>query len=174
MPHLILPVAWTKQNRKPCLYLHHPTAPSAAWAHPSGSNPKTPSCLPHGSCLFGVHSSRRRGTRRSFCDHMLACETQFISYKNKQKYVSCGFNRLADRSILNFASSVNRSRGLHYFPSDWRHSPVTPLDATRVNETMILTGGSTSNWCWPVQFRSLKQQIDTWRSAYTRRSKVGL
>ena len=35
-----------------------------------------------------------------------------------KEYVSCEFNRLADRSILNFESCVNRSRVFQYFPSD--------------------------------------------------------
>ena len=55
---------------------------------------------------------------------------------------------------------VSRSKlGTESVPLYW---PVTPLDATRVDETTILAAaGSISNWFGPVPIGALTQQIDT-------------
>ena len=87
----------------------------------------------------------------------------YIFVKTLRKYVSCEFNVSADRSIFNFASCGNSSRVSHFFLAIGYYWAVTPLDGTAVDETIRL-----------VPCRTLKEQIDTQRSGYTRQSKVGL
>ena len=57
--------------------------------------------------------------------------------KKLKRYVSCEFNRSADRSIVNFANCVNRSRVFHYLPSNRLLAGDSP-GCTRVDETIIL------------------------------------
>ena len=89
-----------------------------------------------------------------------------IFYKKLKEYVSCEFNRSADRSILNFASCVNRSRVSHYFPSDWLLAGDSPgcYQGRRDDNTCTISYTETADRHAKVGVQNI---IESWLTTQT-------
>ena len=130
------------------------------------------------------------------CFSVFTCFSAATKYEDVSRYVHwyCCLFLTKNKKSTSAASSTDRQIGRYStLQAAWtvRVFPIIsraidksilwpagrwfpPLDATRVDETIMLTAGSTSTWCRPVPFRALKQQIDARGSGFTRRSKVGV